>query len=132
MLPSGWTCLGLVQHLAVDIERFWFRGVVAGEPSVTNRPINGADDGWHVATDVPAAEVFANYRDEIARANAIITARLADTAPAWWPADLFGGWRLDDVRDIVLHVITETACHAGHLDAARELLDGRAWRVVTR
>ena len=36
----------------------------------------------------------------------------------------------EDLRDIVLHVITETACHAGHLDAARELLDGRAWRVV--
>jgi Protein of unknown function (DUF664) len=27
----------------------------------------------------------------------------------------------------MLHVITETACHAGHLDAARELIDGRQW-----
>jgi hypothetical protein len=27
----------------------------------------------------------------------------------------------------MLHVITETACHAGHLDAARELIDGRLW-----
>lgn len=34
-------------------------------------------------------------------------------------------WRLPDLRAVVLHVITETACHAGHLDAARELLDGR-------
>jgi Protein of unknown function (DUF664) len=31
------------------------------------------------------------------------------------------------VRAIVLHVITETAAHAGHLDAARELIDGRKW-----
>jgi hypothetical protein len=31
----------------------------------------------------------------------------------------------------VLHVITETATHAGHLDAARELIDGRMWLVVT-
>jgi hypothetical protein len=29
------------------------------------------------------------------------------------------------VRWIVLHVIEETARHAGHLDAARELLDGQ-------
>ena len=93
--------------------------------------IDGGDDAWQVAAGVPAVEVFANYRDEIARANAIIAARRADTTPAWWPGDLFGEWQLDDLRNIVLHVITETACHAGHLDAARELLDGRAWRLVT-
>jgi hypothetical protein len=29
VLPSGWNCLGLVQHLALDVERFWFRGTVA-------------------------------------------------------------------------------------------------------
>lgn len=22
MLPSGWTCLGLIQHLAIDVEHF--------------------------------------------------------------------------------------------------------------
>lgn len=131
VLPSGWTCLGLVQHLAVDIEQFWFRGVVAGEATVTEGLVDRADDAWQVDSAVPAVEVFASYRDEIARANAIIAARRADAAPAWWPDDLFGDWRLEDLRDIVLHVITETACHAGHLDAARELLDGRAWRVVT-
>ncbi|MFD0606098.1 hypothetical protein [Streptomyces aureus] len=27
--------------------------------------------------------------------------------------------------------MTETACHAGHLDAARELIDGRRWLVLT-
>jgi catechol 2,3-dioxygenase-like lactoylglutathione lyase family enzyme len=37
VLPSGWTCLGLVQHLAVDVERFWFRDVVAGEAAVGRR-----------------------------------------------------------------------------------------------
>jgi hypothetical protein len=48
-----------------------------------------------------------------------------DAPPARWP-DYFS-WRLRDVREIILHVITETAVHAGHLDAARELLDGRTW-----
>jgi hypothetical protein len=32
-----------------------------------------------------------------------------------------------NLRFIVLHLIEETACHAGHLDAARELIDGRQW-----
>jgi hypothetical protein len=30
----------------------------------------------------------------------------------------------------MLHVIAETACHAGHLDAVREILDGRQWIVL--
>lgn len=34
-------------------------------------------------------------------------------------------------REILLHVIAETACHSGHLDAVRELLDGRRWLVLT-
>jgi hypothetical protein len=29
-------------------------------------------------------------------------------------------------------VITETAAHAGHMDAARELIDGGQWLVLTR
>jgi hypothetical protein len=31
VLPSGWSCLELVRHLTVDVERFWLRGVIAGE-----------------------------------------------------------------------------------------------------
>jgi hypothetical protein len=31
VLPTGWTCAGLVQHLALDVERFWFRQVMTGE-----------------------------------------------------------------------------------------------------
>lgn len=128
VLPSGWTCLGLIQHLAVDVEQFWFRCVVAGEQAA----IDGlTDDAWHVGADVPAEAVLDMYRQEIDRANAIITATPLDAAPAWWPGDLFGDFRLHDLREIMLHVITETACHAGHLDAARELIDGRRWLVLT-
>jgi hypothetical protein len=32
VLPSGWTCLGMINHLAVDVELFSFRAVVAGRP----------------------------------------------------------------------------------------------------
>ena len=130
VLPSGWTCLGLVQHLALDVERFWFRAVVAGERAVID-DLAAAPDAWHVGVGVPSAAVFDVYRQEIDRANAIIAATPLEAAPAWWPADLFGAWRLHNLREIMLHVITETACHAGHLDAARELIDGRRWLVLT-
>jgi Protein of unknown function (DUF664) len=33
--------------------------------------------------------------------------------------------QVTDLRFIVLHMIEETARHLGHLDAARELIDGR-------
>jgi hypothetical protein len=130
MLPSGWTCLGLVQHLAIDVERFWFRAVIAGEQPIidTLTQVGGA---WQVASDAWAEDIFDLYRQEIDLANAIIIATSLDAAPAWWP-NFFGDWRLDDLRDLVLHVIAETACHAGHLDVVRELIDGRRWLVLTQ
>jgi len=127
MLPSGWTCLALVQHLAIDVERFWFRRVLSGEADESAETMS---DAWQVGSDVPAGAVIDGYRREIERANAIIRATPTDAAPAWWP-DFFGDFRLEDLRAIMLHVITETACHAGHLDAARELIDGRTWLVLT-
>ena len=132
VLPSQWTCLGMMQHLALDVERFWFRRVVAGEPGV-GEPGGGesADSAWQVSPDLPAKAVFDLYRQEIELANAIITATRLDAAPAWWPAELFGSWRLNDLREVILHVISETACHAGHLDAVRELIDGRTWLILT-
>jgi hypothetical protein len=131
VLPSGWTCLGLVQHLAFDVERFWFRCVVAGEQTAI-AALAATPDAWHVDAEVPAATVFEGYRREIARADAITAATPLDAAPAWWPGDLFGDFRLHDLRQVLLHVMTETACHAGHLDAVRELIDGRRWLVLTQ
>ena len=32
VLPSGWSSLGLVRHLTLSDERYWFEVVVAGEP----------------------------------------------------------------------------------------------------
>jgi hypothetical protein len=75
--------------------------------------------------------VFALYRQEAARADAVVLERALDAEPAWWPTDLFSGLPVRDVRQTVLAVITETATHAGHLDAVRELIDGRTWLVLT-
>lgn len=129
ILPSGWSCLGLVQHLALDVERFWFREVVAGEVLEPGADENSSS-AWAVSPATPPASVFDCYRQEIERANAIIGATPLEAAPRAWP-DFFGEWRLADLRAVMLHVITETACHAGHLDAARELIDGRRWLTIT-
>jgi len=126
VLPSGWSALGMVHHLAVDDERFWFRAVMAGDAEV----IASLDsDAWTVPPDVPAEQVLDRYRSEIARSDEVIASLSADAAPTWWP-DFFGDVRLDDLADVMMHVIVETATHAGHLDAVRELLDGRQWMVL--
>ncbi len=130
VLPSGWSALGMLNHLALDDEHYWFRCIVAGESLDGLGDRSDADrDAWQVAPGVPAEQVFDLYRDEVAQANAIIAATPLDAAPRqrdpWW-----GNWEVPDLRFILLHVITETACHAGHLDAARELLDGRQWIVL--
>jgi hypothetical protein len=129
VLPSGWTCLGVVQHLALDVERFWFRAVVAAELRIPG-PDETPGSAWAVDPGTTPEEVIGSYHQEIEHANRIIASIPIETAPLGWPADLFGSFRLPDLRAVVLHVITETACHAGHLDAARELLDGRQYLVL--
>ena len=131
VLPSGWNCLGLVQHLAFDVERFWFQCVMAGEPLASfGEVVRHRLVAHDVELGTSAEAVLSGYRREIERADEIIAATPLDAAPAWWP-DFFGTYRLDDLQQVMLHVITETACHAGHLDAVRELIDGRTWLILT-
>lgn len=125
VLPSGWTCLGLIHHLAIDVERFWFRNVMAGEPISPDD-----EDAWQVGPQVRADDVLSLYRQEIDLADAIVMRTDIEAAPAWWP-DFFPSFRYDNLRAVMLHVLAETACHAGHLDAVRELIDGRTWLVLT-
>jgi uncharacterized damage-inducible protein DinB len=127
VLPSGWTCAGLVQHLALDVERFWFRQVMTGEQVEADQ---FGDDGWRVRPEVPTAAVLDLYRREIDLADKIITGASLEAAPAWWPDFFSPGFHLDELRQVLLHVIAETATHAGHLDAARELIDGGQWMVL--
>ncbi|MBF9066662.1 DinB family protein [Streptacidiphilus fuscans] len=130
VLPSGWTCLGLVQHLALDDEKFWFRAVAAGERTAIEEVLGSGQDAWQVAPGKAAEEIFDLYRREGELADALLAGADLDAAPRWWP-DFFGGWRYDNLREVILHVITETATHAGHLDAVREIIDGRQRLVVT-
>jgi Protein of unknown function (DUF664) len=79
VLPSGWNCLGLVKHLALADEHYWFRSVVGGE-SFDFFP-QGLNAEWQVDPGESAEDVFSLYRNEIKRANAIITTTPLDMAP---------------------------------------------------
>jgi hypothetical protein len=127
VLPSGWTCLGLVQHLTLDVERFWFRAVIAGEQV----ELRTGDGAWRVDPSTPSKDVLDAYRQEARLANAVVARTPLDAEPAWWPVEVFADLPVQDVRRTILNVVTETACHAGHLDGVRELLDGRQRLVLT-
>ena len=125
IVPSGWTPAGLVQHLG-DAERHWFQQVVTGSeidlPWDEGRP--GYDPDAPFLCDRPAAEVLAYYQEQCDRSNEVLD-RTPLSAP---PVGRHGDPSMDepsDVRWIVLHMIEETACHSGHLDIVRELIDGQ-------
>jgi hypothetical protein len=132
VLPSGWSCLDMVKHLTYDEEIFWFRAIVAGEQeAIELLSTPEARASWTVDSTVSAAAVLSDYRAQIERSNAIVAATDLHAPLAWWPGDLFGDWRLNDLQDVLLHLIVEVACHAGHLDATRELIDGGQYLVLT-
>ena len=127
VLPSGWSCLGLVRHLTLSDERYWFEVVVAGGPLDWWPEGDNAD--WHVRPDETAEQVVGAYRAAIAASDAM----LADCSLEDAPRHREDGWGEDDfadVRSVVQHVVVETATHAGQLDAVRELLDGHQHIVL--
>lgn len=126
VLPSGWSPVALVHHLTVDVEMWWFGAIVAGDREVLAE-IEEAD-GWN-PPDVPSADILERYVEAARRSDEIILAAGLDGELAWWPDDTPRHRR--NVGDVLLHVIAETAAHAGHADVAAELVDGRQWLVLT-
>lgn len=129
VLPSGWTCLGLVRHLTLSDERYWFETVMAGG-GLDYWP-DGPNADWLVRADKASDGVLTAYREAIDASDAIIENLSLDASPArsehWWPS---AGLRFPDLRSVIMHVIVETSTHAGHLDVVRELLDGRQHIVL--
>jgi hypothetical protein len=126
VVPSGWSPIGMIGHL-IHIENFWFRRVLKNDEAA---PLELPPDiEFAVDPAIPVDDLFTLYRREIELANANIRATPLDAEPQWWP-DYFADWRLDSLQQILLHTSTEIACHAGHMDIARELIDGRQWFVL--
>lgn len=127
VVPTGWTPAGLVEHLG-GAEWHWFQGVVAGKqpelPGDLDEDRLPYDPLTVVfTTDDPSAEVVSFYRDQCAQSDEVLATTPLSAAP-------LGKHGLEDVeppnvRWVVSHMIEETARHLGHLDIARELLDGR-------
>ncbi|MGL5858954.1 MAG: DUF664 domain-containing protein [Angustibacter sp.] len=118
------TPIGLVEHLGYA-ERHWFQEVLLGDTTALPWPPDDPDSG-PLETDHPTPEVFAFYRDQCRRSREILsTTALSTAAVATHRYDPVLAAQTTDLRRIVLHMIEETARHAGHLDVVRELLDGR-------
>jgi len=120
--PSTMSLLGLLRHLA-DVERYWFRQVMAGQDAQQLfRTDENRDAAFDDAIGDPAmveqawqawqAEVvFAEqYTDANADLTTTGTMRDGDTVP---------------LRDVLVHMIEEYARHCGHADLLRERIDGR-------
>ncbi|MGH3206598.1 MAG: DinB family protein [Trebonia sp.] len=124
VLPSGWTPLGLIEHLG-HAERHWFQQVAEGFAADLPWPDDDgpARSGEGFTTPRPADVVFAFYRDQVKRSNAVLAAKPLSAAPVGRHGQGDED-QVTDLRFIVLHMLEETARHLGHLDAARELIDG--------
>ena len=100
--------VGIVNHLT-GVETRWIDGAMLGAP--TGKPDDEYDPPITIAAAVDA------YRARAAATDAAVR-RIGDPAA---PARDGDG---TDLRFVLLHLINETARHAGHADAVRELLDG--------
>jgi len=121
ILPSGWSCGGMIHHLT-GMTNFWFQAIMSGIELAADE-----GDDFALADDVSIAELVEQYSLATARGHHVVRHLPLDAPPAWWPDDLFGPWRLHSLFEVLQHVLVETATHAGHLDATRELIDGRTW-----
>ena len=118
---SSLTLLGLIKHSTVWEAR-WFEGVVAGRaladgwPDAEHDVQDGSD--FSVGDDDTVEEWVIRYEDAIATAREIVAAVDLDARVA--RADVVDA----NVRFVVVHMIEETARHAGHADIIRETIDG--------
>jgi len=121
MTPTGLSLLGVVNHLGW-VERGWFRDIFVGEDVES---IDAPDDNsveFVVGPDDTVVSVVAFYRAEVEEARRVVAAAPSlDSLSA--RETTFGGQV--SLRWILVHMLEETARHAGHLDLMREKIDGR-------
>lgn len=119
VVPSGTTLLGIVKHLAY-VELGWFVENVANEPVHYPFDDDDPDADLRVEDDETSEEIFELYRTCCDQARAALAAASLDD-----PVPNPERSRDYNVRWVVVHMIEETARHAGHMDIIREQLDGR-------
>lgn len=111
--PQANSLLNLVYHLA-GVERWWFQGAIEGREVERDRDAEFDE----LPAGVTAESAVALYRLEAERANDVAReASLDDLCKS----ELV---RERSVRWVLMHMLEETARHAGHADITRELIDG--------
>ena len=117
--PSTLSLLGLVRHLA-DVERRWFRQVLAGSeigPRFSS-PSN-PDGDFDGASPAVVDEAWSAWRAEVEFAAHFVAA-----APSL-EVEGKDSWRgTVSLRWVLIHMIEEYARHNGHADLLRERIDG--------
>ena len=123
MEPSTMTLSGMIYHLTV-VEASWFSDIFAGEgigePWASVDWDEDRDWEWRIAQSMDPEVVFDAYRDASDRSREIVAAAdsLDQLSVKYRDGDK---WSL---RWILVHMIEETARHAGHADLIRESIDG--------
>jgi Protein of unknown function (DUF664) len=122
VVPSGWTIAGFVEHLG-GAEFHWFQQVIEGnvEDFSQEEDFVPYDPYAAFVSDLPSSEILSNYKEICDLSDAV----LATTSMSQKPKGRHGEEEVPNVRWVVLHMIEETATHSGHLEIARELLDGQ-------
>lgn len=118
LLPSRTTLLGIVKHLAW-VEIWWFQEVMAGRV-VEEPPHDENDHDWDWDVDAESTEEIVNfYKQACDESRAIVASMDLDAL------SLVEHEKTWNLRRTMIHMIEETARHAGHADIIRELIDGQ-------
>jgi len=110
--------LSLIKHCAVWEAR-WFGGVVAGQRLPDGWPEVDEDDAEFLLGEDDTLELWLSRYEAACNASRVIVASMDLDAPCARP-DVIDC----NLRWVMLHLIEETARHAGHADLIREALDG--------
>jgi hypothetical protein len=125
-LTSALSIGGLVKHLAA-MERGWIDLIRHGDGGSRRQDASAYIDNFCFGPGETLSGVLARYAEVAQETEAAIVAvsDLDQAVPVpkgvpWFPADV-EAW---SVRWVLLHLVEETARHAGHADIIRESIDG--------
>jgi uncharacterized protein DUF664 len=116
--PSSLSLLGMVKHLAY-VERWWFQICFAGEDVTHVSTDDDLDADFRIEPGETVEGIIDLYRGEIERSREITKAAGLDEI-----AKKSSRRGHASLRWILVHMIEETARHAGHADIIREAIDG--------
>ncbi|MFG3051621.1 DinB family protein [Kitasatospora sp. NPDC048239] len=117
--PSGTNLLGLLKHLG-GVELGWFCETFGRETGPLPFDLDEDEESdLRVAPHESTADILTFYARARAAADLVIEELdLEDRGRSWFGEEVTLRW-------VLIHMATETARHAGHLDILRELIDGR-------